>query len=211
MLYERRQIITFQVSILHYDRYHHSLHQCCTVKVYTTMQNTWKWSPKWTAKKHFLLWGRVHLAEKYLCFYKQWKFTWSVIVFNLSLAKHLFLVWLEVRVDPEVAQLDMPHNIHLLWTFIVHQLVSNVGAVDYHLSKSLVRKNCSSLLHIPIPNSSSETDLMKCDNCSNDCPPWYQPSGHGICQFGNDLGFIVKQVAHLMQSELEQFYCMTTP
>ena len=97
----------------------------------------------------------------------------------------------------------------LLKILLLHYLVRRVGTLDYQWAESLIGKNCSSSLHIPIHNSSNE-DLRKCDNCSNDCPPWYQPSGNGTCQFGNDLGFIVKSITYLMQSELEQFQCMTT-
>ena len=97
-----------------------------------------------------------------------------------------------------------------LWILTVHCLVRSVGTLERGWTESLVGKNCSSFLHIPIQKSSSETDTRPCDECSNDCPPWYQPSGNGTCQFGSNLGFIVKSTANLMQSELEQFYCMTT-
>ena len=117
---------------------------------------------------------------------------------------------LRLHDHPEMNQLDKTQGNVLLWLLIVQLFVRSVDPLERFWTESLVGKNCSSFLHIPIHSSSSETDVRKFDNCSNDCPPWYQPSGNGTCQFGNNLGFIVKSAANLMQSELEQFYCMTT-
>jgi len=97
-----------------------------------------------------------------------------------------------------------------LWILTVHCLVRSAGTLERGWTNSLVGKNCSSFLCIPIQKSNSEIDTRPCDECSNDCPPWYQPSGNGTCQFGSNLGFIVKPTANLTQSELENFYCMTT-
>ena len=107
-------------------------------------------------------------------------------------------------------QLDKMQGNFLLWILIVQLFITSVDPLECPWTKSSVGKNSSSFLHIPIHNSSSETDVRKCDDCSNDCPPWYQPSGHETCQFGSNPGFIVKSTANLMQSELEQLYCMTT-
>ena len=109
-----------------------------------------------------------------------------------------------------MARFDMTICGLLMKILLVYCLVRKVDTLDYQGAPSLIGNNCSSLLHIPIHDSSRETDVKKCDNCSNDCPPWYQPSGHGTCQFGDNLGFYVKAITYLMQSELEKFYCMTT-
>ena len=117
---------------------------------------------------------------------------------------------LRLHAHPEMNQLDKTQGNFLLWILIVQLFVRTVDPLERPWTESLVGKNCSSFLHIPLHSSSSETNVRKCDNCSNDCPPWYKPSGHETCQFGSNLGFIVKSTANLMQSELEQLYCMTT-
>ena len=122
----------------------------------------------------------------------------------------LLLFRLLLHTHPEMNQLDKTQGRFLLWILIVELFVRSVDPLERQWTESLVGKNCSSLLHIPIHSSSSGTGVRKCDNCSNDCPPWYQPSGNGTCQFGKYIDSVVKPEAHLMQSELEQLYCMTT-
>ena len=79
-------------------------------------------------------------------------------------------------------------------------------AIDDHIEKGYINKNCSHFLS----SSTQRTDWSRENKGRLKCPPWHERDEYRNCTAGNPLRFLVKIAPGTSQAWIQASYCMTT-